>query len=78
MYLLKECGLSLVEVKISRVSSVRGLLLASVRLPARTKILCVVRDGAPIMDLDTCFIYEGDVIVLVTDDEVGIRNLFTL
>lgn len=76
--ILKELGLSLVEVKISQVSFAKGQLLANIRLPENTRILCVVRQNQPITDLDAVFLEEKDAVYLITDDESLIRDIFTV
>ena len=75
---LKEQGLSLVEVKISQVSFAKGQLLSNIRLPENTRIVCVIRNNRPIMDLDAVFLEERDTIHLVTDDENLVRDIFTI
>jgi NhaP-type Na+/H+ and K+/H+ antiporter len=76
--LLKSYGLSLVEVKISQVSFAKGQLLANVRLPENTRLVCVVRKDRPILDLDAVFLEEKDSVYLLTDDEASVRSAFTV
>lgn len=75
---LKSCGLSLVEVRISQVSFARGQLLSNIKLPENTRVVCVVRDGRAIVDLEAVFLEEKDAIYLVTDEETLVRDAFTV
>lgn len=75
---LKEHGLLLVEVKISRVSAAIGKRLEGVGLPERTQAICVIRAGEAILQLDPVFLQEGDSVYLITDDETAVRSLFTV
>lgn len=75
---LKRHGLSLVEIKISKVSFAKGLLLSNVPLPAHTRLVCVVRGGRAIVDLEAVFLEEGDLLYLVTENERAVRAAFTV
>lgn len=75
---LKNSGLSLVEAKISQVACAKGQLLANISLPENSRLLCVMRQGRPILDLDVVFLEEQDAVYLLTDDEVAVRETFTL
>jgi NhaP-type Na+/H+ and K+/H+ antiporter len=75
---LKETGLSLVEVRISQVSFAKGQLLSNIQLPENTRIMCVMRQSRPILDLDAVFLEEKDSIYLLTDEEAAVRAAFTV
>ncbi len=75
---LKRNGLSLIEVKISQVSFARGHLLGNIRLPENTRLVCVLRNGKAIVDLDAVFLEERDSVYLLTDDEEMVRSTFTV
>lgn len=75
---LKECGLALVEVRISQVSFAKGKLLANISLPDNTRVVCVLRNARPILDLDAVFLEEKDAVYLITDDESTVRDAFTV
>jgi NhaP-type Na+/H+ and K+/H+ antiporter len=75
---LKQHGLFLVEVKISKVSATLGQRLEGVGLPERTHPICVIRKGEVTFDLHPLFLAEGDSVYLITDDETAVRSLFTV
>lgn len=75
---LKELGLSLVEVKISQVSFAKGQLLSNIALPENARVVCILRRGKAIVDLDAVFLEERDAIYLITDDEHQVRQAFTV
>jgi NhaP-type Na+/H+ and K+/H+ antiporter len=75
---LKDLGLAIVEVKISQVSFAKGQLLNNIQLPENTRIICVLRNHKPIVELDAVFLEEKDSIYLVTDDEELVRQVFTV
>ncbi|HEY9685838.1 MAG TPA: hypothetical protein V6C52_02555 [Coleofasciculaceae cyanobacterium] len=75
---LKGLGLDLVEVRISQVAYAKGQLLSNIRLPENTRVLCVMRNHRPIIELDAVFLEEKDSIYLLTDDETTVREVFTL
>ena len=75
---LKNLGLAIVEVKISQVSFAKGQLLNNIQLPENTRIICVLRNHKPIVELDAVFLEEKDSIYLVTDDEEIVRQVFTV
>ena len=75
---LKVAGLSMVEVRISHVSYAKGQLLSTIELPDNTRLVCVVRNGRPITELDAVFLEEKDSVYLVTDDENSVREAFTI
>jgi len=75
---LKNHGLSLVEVRISQVSAARGKYLESIALPAHTRVVCVMQNRQPVLDLSAVFLNEGDSVYLLTDDEDMVRSLFTI
>jgi len=75
---LKNLGLAIVEVKISQVSFAKGQLLNNIPLPENTRIICVLRNHKPIVELDAVFLEERDSIYLVTDDEEIVRQVFTV
>jgi NhaP-type Na+/H+ and K+/H+ antiporter len=75
---LKDLGLAIVEVKISQVSFAKGQLLNNIQLPENTRIICVLRNHKPIVELDAVFLEEKDSIYLVTDDEEIVRQVFTV
>jgi NhaP-type Na+/H+ and K+/H+ antiporter len=75
---LKEHDLNLVEVKITPVSFAKGQLLSNIRLPEKTRIVAVLRQGRAITELDAVFLEERDSILLVTDDEKTVRETFTV
>lgn len=75
---LKDVGLSLVDVRISQLSFVKGQLLANVPLPFNTRLIGLLRKGRPILDLDAVFLEENDTVYLLTEDEERIREVFTL
>lgn|GEM_PF-6651168 len=75
---LKNLGLSLVEVKISQVSFAKGQLLNNISLPENTRIVCVIRNNKPIVELDAVFLEERDSIYLLTDEEQTVRDTFTV
>lgn len=75
---LKEHGLFLVEVKISKVSAALGKRIEGVGLPERTHAICVIRGKEAILNLDPVFLQEGDSVYLITDDETAVRSLFTV
>ncbi|HEY9745337.1 MAG TPA: hypothetical protein V6C99_03880 [Oculatellaceae cyanobacterium] len=76
--ILKSYGLSLVEVRISHVARAKGQLLSTIPLPDNTRLVCVLRNGRPITELDAVFLEEKDAIYLLTDDEHTVRETFTL
>lgn len=76
--LLKQCGLSMVEVKISQVSFAKGMLLSNVPLPENTRVVCVIRAERPIVELEAVFLEERDLVYLITDDEKAVRDAFTV
>lgn len=76
--MLKENGLSMLEVRISQVSFAKGKLLANISLPDNTRVICVLRNRKAIVDLDAVFLEEGDSVYLITDDEDTVRDTFTL
>jgi len=78
MSVLKQHGLSLVEVRISQVSFAKGKLLGNIALPENTRIICVLRNNRAILDLDAVFLEEKDAVYLVTDDEDTVRDTFML
>jgi NhaP-type Na+/H+ and K+/H+ antiporter len=65
-------------VKISQVSFAKGQLLNNIQLPENTRIICVLRNHKPIVELDAVFLEEKDSIYLVTDDEEIVRQVFTV
>lgn len=75
---LKSTGVSLVEVRISHVSYAKGQLLSNIELPDNTRLVCVIRNGRPITELDAVFLEEKDSIYLITDDENSVREAFTI
>jgi NhaP-type Na+/H+ and K+/H+ antiporter len=75
---LKELGLSLVEVKISQVSFAKGQLLNNIPLPENARVVCIVRHGKAIVELEAVFLEEQDSIYLITDDEYQVRQAFTI
>ena len=75
---LKSHTLSLIEIKISHVSFAKGQLLSNIPLPDRSRLVCVVRNGRPITELDAVFLEEKDSVYLVTDDEQTVREAFTV
>jgi NhaP-type Na+/H+ and K+/H+ antiporter len=75
---LKNVALSLVEVRISQLSLAKGQLLANIPLPENARLVCVLRHGKPILDLDAVFLEENDAVYLLTDDEAVVREIFTL
>ena len=75
---LKNLGLSIVEVKISQVSFAKGQLLHNISLPENSRIVCVIRNNKPIVELDAVFLEERDSVYLITDDEQTVRNTFTV
>ena len=76
--LLKQHGLSLVEIRISQVSFAKGQLLANIRLPESTRLVCVLRGGRAILELEAVFLEEKDSVFLLTDDESAVRAAFTV
>ena len=76
--MLKSLGLSIVEVKISQVSFAKGQLLSNIPLPENTRIICIVRNEKPIVELEAVFLEEKDSIYLITDDEQTVRDAFTV
>ncbi|MCE3235898.1 MAG: hypothetical protein K0Q50_2078 [Vampirovibrio sp.] len=76
--ILKSHGLSLVEVKISQVSFAKGHLLNNIPLPENTRVVCVLRNGKAIVELDAVFLEEKDSIYLITDDEETVRQAFII
>jgi NhaP-type Na+/H+ and K+/H+ antiporter len=78
LHMLKEFGLQLVEVKISQVSFSKGQLLSNIMLPENTRVVCVLRRGKPIVELGAVFLEEGDSVYLLTDDEMTVRDVFTV
>ena len=77
MSVLKKHGLHLVEVRISQVSAARGKHLESMTLPDRTRVVCVMQEGQPVLNLEAVFLHEGDFVYLFTEDEENVRRLFT-
>lgn len=75
---LRQHGLMLVEVKISRVSAALGQRIELVGLPYKTIPIGVVREGELLTDLVPVFLQEGDAVYLMTDDETAVRSLFTI
>jgi NhaP-type Na+/H+ and K+/H+ antiporter len=75
---LREHGLFLVEVRISKVSAAIGKRLDAVGLPEKTVAICLLRGDETIMNLDPIFLQEGDAVYLITDDETAVRSLFTV
>lgn len=75
---LKGSGLSLVEVRISHVSLAKGQRLSSIPLPDNSRLVCVLRNGRPITELDAVFLEEKDSVYLITDDENTVREAFTV
>jgi NhaP-type Na+/H+ and K+/H+ antiporter len=75
---LKQHGLFLVEVKISKVSAALGRRIEGVGLPSKTQAICVIRNGESLLNLDPVFLEEGDAVYLITDDETAVRSLFTV
>lgn len=75
---LKGHGLAMVEVKISQVSFAKGQLLANIALPENTRVICILRRGKPIVELEAVFLEEKDSIYLITDDENTVRHAFTV
>ena len=78
MSVLKNLGLHLVEVKISQVAAAKGKLLSSIRLPEQTRVVCVIQDKQPVLNIDPVFLREGDSVYLLTDDEEMVRSVFTI
>jgi NhaP-type Na+/H+ and K+/H+ antiporter len=76
--MLKAHGFSIVEVKISQVSFAKGQLLSNIRLPENTRIVCILRNGKMITELEAVFLEEKDAIYLLTDDEQTVREAFTI
>ncbi|MDX2085148.1 MAG: hypothetical protein SFZ03_07155 [Candidatus Melainabacteria bacterium] len=76
LFELKNRGFCLLEVKVSPVSSVRGRLIDSLAMPKNTRIICVVRQGRPILRLDSLFLMEGDTLYVLTDNEETVRHFF--
>jgi NhaP-type Na+/H+ and K+/H+ antiporter len=76
--ILKSLGLSIVEVRISQVSFAKGKLLSNIPLPENTRIVCIVRNEKPIVELDAVFLEEKDSVYLITDDEQIVRDAFTV
>ncbi len=78
LFELKKLGLMLVEIRISQVSPAKGKLLASIPLPEATSVLCLIKGDTAYMNLESEFIEEGDRLYVLTNDETGIRSLFTI
>jgi len=76
--MLKSVGLSIVEVRISQVSFAKGKLLSNIPLPENTRIVCILRNEKPIVELDAVFLEEKDSVYLITDDEQTVRDTFTV
>lgn len=76
--ILKSHGLSLVEVKISQVSFAKGHLLNNIQLPENTRVVCVLRNGKAIVELEAVFLEEKDSVYLITDDEETVRQAFII
>lgn len=76
--MLKELGLSLVDVRISQVSFAKGQLLSNIALPENSRVVCILRNGKPIVDLEAAFLEENDFVYLITDDETLVRHAFTV
>ena len=75
---LKSHGLSMIEIKISQVSFAKGQLLNNISLPENTRVICILRQGKPIVELDAVFLEEKDSVYLITDDEQTVRYAFTV
>jgi NhaP-type Na+/H+ and K+/H+ antiporter len=75
---LKDSGLSVVDVRISQLSFAKGQLLSNIQLPETARVLCVLRKGKPIVELEAVFLEENDSVYLLTDDEMTVRRVFTL
>ncbi len=78
LFELKKLGLMLVEIRISQVSPAKGQLLASIPLPETTSVLCLIKGDTAYMNLESEFLEEGDRLYVLTNDETGIRSLFTI
>jgi NhaP-type Na+/H+ and K+/H+ antiporter len=75
---LRQAGVALVEARISHLSSIKGQLLENICLPDKTRLACVVRDGRPILDLESVFLEENDALYLITDDETQTHRILAL
>lgn len=72
-----KSGLKLSEIRVSPVCSLRGKLLSSVSLPAKSRIMCIKRKGeSPILGCEETFLRPGDEVLVLTEDEEAVRKLF--
>ncbi len=74
---IEESGLTLLEVKISYYSPVRGKRLKSLELPEQVYPLCIIRGGETIHHFDRLFLTENDRVVVFTNQPNLVREIFT-
>ncbi len=73
---LQVCDLATVEIHISELSRVKGELIGNIQLPAGSRVVCVARNGEPVVDLDALFLAENDIVYVLSNDEHAVRQLF--
>lgn len=71
-------GFSLIEVKISRVSAALGQRVCDIQMPIEARLVCLVRNQVPILDVNELILEEGDALYIVTPEPEGVRSILTV
>ena len=75
---LNAVGLTIVEIRISDYSPVKGKWAFEITLPPGTRLICTVsQDNHIIMDARFMRFHVGDAVYLLTDNESALRSVFT-
>jgi NhaP-type Na+/H+ and K+/H+ antiporter len=73
---LKQLGYTLIQVRVSQFSALRGRLLSTLELPTGQRVLCVLRQDEPVYDLGCAFLRAKDTLFILTNDEEQTRRFF--
>lgn len=74
---IEQAGLTLIEVKVTQYSPVRGRQFTTLNLPKKTCALCIFRGKETISNFDGLFLEDRDRVVVVTGNPQDVRELFT-
>ncbi|MDB5066303.1 MAG: potassium channel related protein [Chloroflexi bacterium] len=76
---VKACGATLVDVALPELSSLVGRRVADVHLPGGDLVVCIVRDGLPVVPQADVVIQPGDELIIysTTLDVESVRELVT-
>lgn len=71
-------GFSLIEVKISKVSAALGQKVCQIEMPIEARLVCLVRNQVPMLDVHELVLEEGDALYILTPDPGGVRSILTV